>query len=338
MATFCAFMLVTFGGVAASPLDDVTGNGPMPKPLSSSPLLVVLVHLLIVVGQVTFVVFFYVFPSGHFVPRWTRWLALLALAYWLANVFVPKLFLGPQGNLLLVFWLVAGATQIYRYRRVSSAIEREQSKWIVFGFVLAFLIVGLPQLIHLLLPDLANAINPSRSIVAGLILSNTWVVAVLLIPVVIAIAVLRTHLWDIDAIINRALVYGLLTGLLAAICFGVVVGLEGLEGLIAAVNGKVSQEPVVVVVATLVIAALFTPLRRRLQTLIDRRFYRRKYDAAKTVELFAASLRNQTELVSLTEHLVGVVHETMQPTQISLWLPARELRSTRIAIPQTSAR
>ena len=138
---------------------------------------------------------------------------------------------------------------------------------------------------------------------------------VLLIPVSIAIAVLRYHLYDIDTLINRTLVYGSLTATLVTLYFGVIVVLQRVFVLL---TGR--QSTLAVVASTLVIAALFMPLRRRIQSLIDRSFYRRKYDAVKTLEAFSAKLRNDTDLAALSEDLVGVVRETMQPTHVSLWL------------------
>lgn len=323
IAWFCAVMLVIFGGVAASPLDDVTSDSPMPQPLASIAVLRILVHLLIVVGQVSFVVFFYLFPSGRFVPRWTRWFALLALAYWLVEVFIfPTLSGDLLGSGILVFWLVAVVAQIYRYRRDSTAVEREQTKWVVFGLAVAGVIIAIPSLLQLLLPNIANSASFHGSVIVGVIISNVWVVAVLLIPTVIVVAILRTRLWNIDVIINRALVYGLLTGLLAAVYFGSVVGMQHLAGVMA--GPQAGDNPLIIVVSTLLIAALFTPLRGRIQRFIDRRFYRRKYDAATTLAAFGASLRSEVELNALSDHLVAVVNETMRPSYVSLWLRAPE--------------
>jgi len=138
----------------------------------------------------------------------------------------------------------------------------------------------------------------------------------LLIPSSIAIAVLRSRLWDIDIIINKALVYGLLTTLLAAVYAGLIIGLESMAGLFS----RQSVQPLVLVGSTLIVAALFQPLRSRIQRVIDRRFYRSKYDAAKIVAAFSTTLRNEVDLDQLSEQLLAVVQETMQPAHVSLWL------------------
>ncbi len=137
--------------------------------------------------------------------------------------------------------------------------------------------------------------------------------ALLLIPVFIVIAILRSQLWDIDTLINRALVYGSLTALLAALYAGLIIGLEHLAGLIA---GQTATNPVILVVSTLAIAALFQPLRTRLQSLIDRRFYRRKYDAEKTLAAFSVSLGQEVDLEQIREHLLAAAAETMQPAHV----------------------
>jgi hypothetical protein len=136
-------------------------------------------------------------------------------------------------------------------------------------------------------------------------------------PVAVGIAILRYRLYNIDLIINRTLVYGSLTAILAVVYLG---GVSATQAIFRVLAGQEHQPQIAVVVSTLVIAALFTPLRRRIQSFIDRRFYRRKYDARKTLEAFSAKLRDETDLDALSDDLVGVVRETMQPEHVSLWL------------------
>jgi hypothetical protein len=139
----------------------------------------------------------------------------------------------------------------------------------------------------------------------------------LLIPLSLGVAILRARLFDIDVVINRTLVYGSLTAMLALVYLG---GVATSQAIFRALTRQEQQPQLAIVISTLVIAALFNPLRRRIQGFIDRRFYRRKYDARKTLEAFSAKLRNETDLEALSDDLVGVVRETMQPAHVSLWL------------------
>jgi hypothetical protein len=141
--------------------------------------------------------------------------------------------------------------------------------------------------------------------------------SLLLIPLSIGVAILRYRLWDIDVLINRTLVYGSLTVTLALVYFG---GVAATEAIFRNLTSKEQQPQLAIVASTLVIAALFNPLRRRIQSFVDRRFYRRKYDAAKTLEAFSAKLRAETDLDALSGDLVWVVQDTMQPAHVSLWL------------------
>ncbi len=272
MALFCAYMLVLFGGATYTGLLDAGLR-------TGAPAWYWLVGGLELLAQVSVPTFFLLFPSGRFAPRWTRWGVLVFVLYFVWYIFLTKAYLGQlSGVSALVFAaLILGLVglQVYRYRRVSTFRERQQTKWVVFGLVVAlggfalFLII-----VSLFLPA-----EVGNSPLAGLILTTIVYGFLLLIPISIAIAILRSQLYDIDTIINKALVYGLLTTLLAAVYAGLIIGLESLAGVI---TRQGSQQPVVLVVSTLAIFALFQPLRSRIQSIIDRRFYRRKYDAAKT--------------------------------------------------------
>jgi hypothetical protein len=195
---------------------------------------------------------------------------------------------------------------------VSTPLERQQTKWVVFGFALGFALEFGPYVLTLIVPPLQQPdslypqiFNPDAG---GTPLD-------FLLPLSFGVAILRYRLWDIDIIINRSLVYATLTALLALIYFGLIISLQFL------LRGFIKQDsPIAIVASTLVIAALFQPLRRRIQAVIDRRFYRRKYDASRTLAAFSATLRNEVDLGQLSEQLVAVVQETMQPERVSLWL------------------
>ena len=160
-------------------------------------------------------------------------------------------------------------------------------------------------------PSLVDGDTPLRL----LLLSTGFSLSFLLVPFSISVAVLRSHLFDIDVLINCTLVYGTLTATLVALYFG---GIVLLQGLFVALTGE--QSTLAVVASTLAIAALFNPLRRRIQSFIDRGFYRKKYDARKTLESFSTKLRDETDLDALSDDLVAVVRETMRPEHVTLWL------------------
>jgi hypothetical protein len=253
--------------------------------------------------------FFYLFPDGRFTPRWTRWLTIGLIVF-----FVRPLLPGEVSNgLLLLTQLIClpiGVyAQVYRYRRISTAAQRQQTKWAMFG--LSAGMIGL--LIVICILALFPALYEPGTL-SYLVLDLMLYSAVMLPPLGLGIAILRYRLYDIDVIINRTLVYGTLTVALALMYVGSVVLLRQ---LFAPLTG--GSEPAIVI-STLMIAALFTPLRRRIQNIIDRRFYRRKYDAAKVLQAFSARLRDETDLDELTTDLLRVVDETMQPTHLSLWL------------------
>jgi hypothetical protein len=198
--------------------------------------------------------------------------------------------------------ILSALSLVFRYRR-ASGIERQQIKWFAYAAVLfgGSLVFG--GFLGQDLPGVWDALFET----------------VTFIPLYIAVgvAILRYRLYDIDVIINRTLVYGALTAMLAAVYFG---GVATTQAIFRTLTGQEQQPQLAIVISTLLIAALFNPLRRRIQSFIDKRFYRRKYDAAKILEAFSAKLRDETDLDALSDDLVGVVRETMQPAHVSLWL------------------
>jgi len=266
-------------------------------------------------------VFLYLVPTGRFSPRW----AYIPLICTLLLVGVLTLQIAglvhlsaPAASLVNItvvsLVLFGGSLQVYRYLHDSSAVERQQTKWII----LAIVMIVLSIMAWVLVFGGALAIPAGRprllANLGGTIFIDFF--ALLLLPVAITIAILRYNLWGIDVIIRKTLVYGVLTVLLALVYFGSVVLLQRLFGRLTGV----AQSPLAVVVSTLAIAALFSPLRRRIQDAIDRRFFRKKYDAQRVLAAFGVTARDETDLDALTAELVRVVQETMQPEQVSVWL------------------
>jgi hypothetical protein len=269
-------------------------------------------------STLSFFLVFSLFPDGHFVPRSTLWVLPFALAWGIVNFF-PALsstsfvyLIGSVGWISCAGFLVIA--QIYRYRQVSTFRQRQQIKWVAWSLAIVIFceVIG-----GLVLPWIFPSLGPSDSLYQLFSLLIGYFIFTLPLPLSFGIALLRYRLWDVDILINRTLVYGTLTVLLAALYAGLVISLESLA---EAITGRGSQQPVVLVISTLAIVALSQPLRRRIQNIIDRRFYRRKYDAARTLAAFSNTLRHEVDLTALSEHLVAVVQETMQPASISLWL------------------
>jgi hypothetical protein len=214
-------------------------------------------------------------------------------------------------------------TQVYRYVHVSSLVQRQQTKLVVFAITMLLVVqigFSLPTLFFPSLQQPGSLYLLVYNIISPL--------SLLLLPLSMGIAILRYRLWDIDIIIHRTLVYGTLTAILLLVYVGLVIALQSL------LRGIINQNSeVAIVVSTLAIAALFQPLRRRIQAIIDRRFYRRKYDAARTLAAFSATLQGEVDLSQMREDLVAVVQQTMQPAHISLWLrhpaPSKQ-RNTRM--------
>jgi len=274
------------------------------------------------------------------------WILLLPLFVWrpaiwgllyLPNFFSLKrtgenFFYVPQDNwdnaLFLSLLAVGIIAQVYRYLRHSTPVQRQQTKWLIFGIVIVVLVVGTYVLAINTLPVLHQA--GSASLLVGLLSRTINHLALILIPLTLTLSILRYRLWDIDTLINRTLVYGTLTGALGLVYFGCVIALQFL------LRGFTGGSDLAIVGSTLAIAALFQPLRRRIQQVIDRRFYRSKYDAARTLEAFSATLREEVDIAQLRERLLDVVQETMQPAHVSLWLrkPENQRKETTRVLPK----
>jgi hypothetical protein len=259
--------------------------------------------------------FLVTFPDGRFIPRWSWLLVVL----WM----VQAIFYVIPGPFNIAFWppLLSAAEGvvtnggalgvfIYRYVRVFSSSQRQQAKWLLFGLGGLIVLSIVYDLIGSLVPEL-GAPNSLYQLANGTL---TFVIF-LFVPLSVAIAILRSRLWEIDVIIRRTLIYGMLTVVLTGVYIGLIMSLQAL------LRGIIKQDnSVAIVLSTLAIAALFQPLRLGIQGIIDRRFYRRKYDAAKTLEAFSTTLRNEVDLNELREHLITVVQDTMQPSHVWLWL------------------
>jgi hypothetical protein len=268
------------------------------------------------------------FPTGRLPSRRWRWTAWLVVAFVLAGVvlsaFSPGAYLGSLGPIrnplgiegltgAYKALLYAGSPLLYgaavlslfvRLRR-AEGLERQQLKW--FAYAAAMFALGIVLIVIPLAID-----TPSWFVRAA---TAVFTAAGTTVPVAIGIAILRYRLYDIDRIINRTLVYGSLTALLAVVYLG---GVISSQYAFRTLTGQGSQ--LAIVASTLAIAALFNPLRKRIQAFVDRRFYRSRYDARKTLESFSSKLRDETDLDALNDELVGVVGETMQPAHASLWL------------------
>jgi hypothetical protein len=275
-------------------------------------------------GFLAFVLLVGLFPSGRFVPRWL-WLPVVAGAL-VEDTLGSTL---PQVvSLLLILCIVLSlsASQIYRYRRLSTPVQRQQTKWAVYGFVLTLLVNQLFWQTYGAIP----ALHQPASLYALLAFPDAFLM-IAIVAVFFGVAILRSRLFNIDVIIRRTLVYGTLTAVLAAVYFALVISLQALVGT---VNRAASHSPVIVVASTLLIAALFNPVRRRTQATIDRRFYRRRYDAAQTVATFGATLRSELDLAQLSAQLLALVEETIQPSQVTLWLVRPTLQHAPAAAGQ----
>lgn len=326
MALFLAFTLVSNGAIL--PLSLFYAGSAV------HPVVRLLVDGVIYTGLVSSIVLLFVFPDGRFVPGWTRFLVAPWIVFSVLFLAAAARFadwprpLQTGGILFMLAWAGAGVfAQVYRYRRVSSPVQRQQAKWALAGLLAS--VVGPFQYVlpFVILPNLAGGDVPNifyqrvgaTFFTYSFVLEQSGILlfrfATIIFPLSFAIAILRYRLWDIDLLINRTLVYGTLSALLGGIYFLSIVVLEfGFRSI----TGQQSQFSIVL--STLTIAALFVPLRSRVQAFIDRRFYRDKYNAQRMLARFAGVVRNEVDVNVLAGAILQVVDETVHPSERSLWL------------------
>jgi hypothetical protein len=327
MALFVSMTLITNGALLAlAQLFNINGVALLWLSLS---------RIVIFIGVVSSIVLLYIFPNGRFVPRLTKFLALSWAILMFISVFLPQSILSlTSWNVLLQFtvlfaWAGTGVyAQIFRYENVSAPAQRQQTKWALLGLLAA--VVGPIVLLATIYASSGEAQVPNilyqrmgsgfftMVFILRLVGITFFELASLLFPISFAIAVLRYRLWDIDIIIRRTLIYAALSGILVLIYLSSIVLLQQVLSIFT----RASQ--LAVVISTLATAALFTPLRRRIQNSIDRRFYRNRYDAEKILASFSASLRDQVDLDQLQDRLLVVIEDSVQPEMVSLWLKEPE--------------
>ncbi|MCC7361235.1 MAG: hypothetical protein IT317_17245 [Anaerolineales bacterium] len=276
--------------------------------------------VVVFVGVPAGLAFIYFFPTGRLAPRWLGWAGAVLTALFYLFALLVWLFpdVDPSGQvwfvylgIMLVLLALGVGGQVYRYVRVSSPVERRQTGLVVTALC-AFALTLFTQ-------GLGIFGGAPRAALVGLALQWLGLVA---LPASMGVAILRYGLWEIDVIVRRTLIYSVLTGVLALAYFSSVVLLQS---VVRALTGQ-SQSALVTVASTLLIATLFGPLRRRVQSAVDRRFYRRKYDATQIVAAFGEALRHEHALDQVAAKLEYVAAATVQPSQVQVWLPRQPLR------------
>ncbi len=314
MATFVAFYLLGYGIAMGGPLEALEHYW-----FGSTSHSIVIMTVLLTAP--TFALFG-LFPNGRWVPGWTRWLTLIAAAMSLSIPFLStpeelQTFSTPFTfgyNLALGILITIGVyAQGYRYARVSTRDERQQTKWVLYGIFLWLVLMGLEGIPYVLIQQAPPGTPKPWWLPIG---NTAWFLTIGILPVSLTVAILRSHLWDIDLIIRRTLIYGVLITMLATVYYGSVILLQQ---LVREFTGQ-QQTDAVIVLSTLASAALFAPLHRRIRSVIDQRFYRRKYDTVKVLAAFSATVRDEVDLNRLNDELLSVVEQTMQPSSVSLWL------------------
>jgi hypothetical protein len=278
----------------------------------------------IIISTVLDVLFLFLMPNGRFSPRW----AYIPLCIGLLSITIltlerngvsmmPAEWVSALYALPLSLVALAVIFQIYRYKWDSNAVERQQAKWIIVAVALFFSATIVWAIVFgggVTIPG--GAPRLWANLVATLYIN---LFAHPFLPIAITIAILRYNLWGIDVLIRRTVQYGLVTAVLALIYFGTIILLQSLGG-----QATGEQSPIIIVLSTLLIAAMFNPLRRRVQTAVDRRFYRQKYDAQQVLAQFAQTARDEVDMEALQTELLRVVQETMQPQTITLWLKSTD--------------
>lgn len=260
------------------------------------------------------------FPNGRFVPRWTRWIGIVGVVLVVYAAFiVPNPTRPPAPHIVAMISLLFAAEvvgQVYRYRQVATAVQRQQTKWVLWAIILNLVYQVSLNVIYA--NPVVNGLD-GRGMLFSLLRTTTLTLVTALVPLSLTAAIMRYRLWDIDLIIRRTVQYVVVTAVLSLIYFASIVLLQSLFETVIG-----SESPLVIVLSTLLIAALFAPLRRRAQNTIDRRFFRQKYDAQQVLADFAEVARDETDIQVLHGELLRVVQETLQPQSVFLWLPPKD--------------
>ncbi len=311
-AAFVSFYLLLFGFAMSGPLEMVesllTGQSTEVSYRVQGAVFPLLGFLLMLT-----------FPNGIVTPAPFRWMIPPMVLLSIIPMFLPvadqMMLRTPLSRMLLALMSLAilsgfGA-QVYRYLRVSSLLERQQTKIVLFGLFVQIVLMGMSSLNYYQQPEGAyNALLPEY------LFSNLiWFVSLTVTPISLTVAVIRSHLWDIDVVIRRTLVYSTLTAALALVYFGSVIVFQYASRIVIG-----QESPAAVVLTTLIIAALFTPLRGAIQAVIDRRFYRSKYNAEHALARFQYTLREHVDLDQVERELVEIVQETVQPDWMAVWM------------------
>jgi hypothetical protein len=322
MAVYVALTLVLFG----------TGFPPLVGVMAALlPNLKWLISTWTLSGFTLLFILFLIFPDGKFVPRWASGIAILWTAgnaisiYWPASRANFFAWPTPWDDIFFFgFFAFFVLAQVYRYLRVSNLVERLQTKWVTAGMIVALGGFFLPNMVAALRPELR--VPGVLGIRFDLLQTYIYVFSFMMIPFSLRLAIIRHRLWDIDLIIRRTIYYTLLTATLLVVFFGSVILLQlGINRFTRFDNSQIAT-----VLSTLMIAALFNPLRRRIQRDIDRRFYRQKYDATRLLAEFNDSLRDNLDLEDLKNSFSTIIEKTMQPaTQFTWFKPATSRSETK---------